>query len=132
MSKHFGKIVLFAAAAGAIAAGVYYYLTQKDTEFDDDFDDFEDFDDFDDDDESKSLKNRHYVSLDSGSEEDLDEEDSVSEEDLDEESDSSEGDLDEEDASSEGTGEPVPDKTEEFFDDEDDDVNELKKLDGAI
>ena len=106
MSKHFGKIVLFAATVGAAAAGVYYYLTQRDSSLTDDFDDYDDFDEVDDfeDDETGNPFKRRYVNL-SGSEE--------------------EATADTEDS--------VPDKTEEFFDDdEDDDINDLKKMDGAI
>ncbi len=105
MAKHFGKVILFAAAAGAAAAGVYYYLTQKDTELDDDFDEFEDYDDFENDSvtETSGAFKRRYVS------------------------------LDKDNADDQEASEPSPDKTEEFFDDgEDDDVSELKKMDGAV
>ena len=107
MSKHFGKIVLFAATVGAAAAGAYYYLTRKDAALADDFDDYDDFDDIDDfeDDETGSPFKRRYVNL-SGSEEAADNSTET---------------------------ESVPDKTEEFFDDdEDDDINDLKKMDGAL
>ena len=43
----FGKFILFCAAVGAAAAGVYYYLSKRDAEIADSFDD----DDFEDDDE---------------------------------------------------------------------------------
>lgn len=45
MAKKFGKVLLFTATLGAVAAGAYYYFQNKDKN---DFDDFED-DDFDDD-----------------------------------------------------------------------------------
>ena len=54
MAKKFGKFLLFSAAAGAIAAGTYYFLQNKDKflnkdtddDSDDDYDDFsEDLDD---------------------------------------------------------------------------------------
>lgn len=109
MSKHFGKIVLFAATVGAAAAGVYYYLTQRDASLTDDFDDYDDFDEIDDfeDDDTGSPFKRRYVNL-SGSE-------------------------DESAATEPEASENVPDKTEEFFDDdEDDDINDLKKMDGAL
>ncbi|MCR5403681.1 MAG: hypothetical protein K6E91_07695 [Butyrivibrio sp.] len=56
MSKNnaFGKFLLFCTAAGAAAAGVYYYLNKREAELAGNFDDdeFDDFDDFDDDDEA--------------------------------------------------------------------------------
>ncbi|MBQ3105385.1 MAG: hypothetical protein IJC59_05945 [Lachnospiraceae bacterium] len=49
MAKKIGKFLLFAAAAAAIAAGVWYWLNRHDTAQEDDFlDDEDDFDDFDD------------------------------------------------------------------------------------
>ena len=109
MSKHFGRFILFAATVGAAAAGVYYYLTQKDAALADDFDDYDDFDEIDDfeDDDTGSPFKRRYVNL-TGSEDESQEAASEAEE-------------------------SVPDKTEEFFDDdEDDDINDLKKMDGAL
>ncbi len=73
MAKKFGRLVLFSALAGAVAAGTYYCLQKKqddplkDIDTADDFDDFDD--DLDDDAEESSFeshtnKNRSYVSLD--------------------------------------------------------------------
>ena len=135
MAKHFGKVVLFAAAAGAAAAGLYYYLTQRDTEFDDDFDDFDDFEDFDADDDGKAgTKSRHYVNLDTDSDENPDDKNPGTAEADEKNSGTAETDedLDEEDPKEGEADEPVPDKTEEFYNDADDDIDDLKKLDGAV
>lgn len=64
MAKKLGKLLLFSAVTGAVAAGVYYYLNKKeDGNFDDE--DYENLDDFDlaEDDTAAS---RNYVSLDLG------------------------------------------------------------------
>lgn len=69
MAKKFGKFLMFTAAVGAVAAGAYYYMQNKnknDFEDDDDFDDFDDFsEDLDNDEASNdnSKKERSYVSL---------------------------------------------------------------------
>lgn len=69
MAKKFGKFLMFTAAVGAVAAGAYYYMQNKNKnnfEDDDDFDDFDDFsEDLDDDETTKdsSAKERSYVSL---------------------------------------------------------------------
>lgn len=65
MAKKFGKFLLFSAAVGAAAAGVYYYLQNKDADdFDFDSDDFDDSDETDlDDYEEKDLGERSYVDL---------------------------------------------------------------------
>lgn len=49
MAKKFGKFLMVTAALGAVAAGVYYCLQNKDGFVDDNFDDDDDFDNFDDD-----------------------------------------------------------------------------------
>ena len=57
MAKKFGKFLLFVTSTCAIAAGVYYYLQKKESE---DFDD-EDFDDFDDEeDEDEDVDDPEY------------------------------------------------------------------------
>ena len=64
--KHVGRFLTFAAIAGAVAAGVSYFLQYKSfhKELDEDFHDFEDdFDDFDDTDDKDSSVTRNYVSL---------------------------------------------------------------------
>lgn len=63
MANKFGKFLLFSAAAGAVAAGTYYFLKNKDkflnkNAVDDDDEDYDDFSD-DLDDESE----RSYVPL---------------------------------------------------------------------
>lgn len=64
----FGKFILFCAAVGAAAAGVYYYLSKRDAEIADSFDDddFEEFEDFDEDlDETTESRfgSRKYVDI---------------------------------------------------------------------
>lgn len=56
----FGKFILFCAAVGAAAAGVYYYLTKREAEIAESFDDddFEEFDDFEDEDFTGSTESR--------------------------------------------------------------------------
>ena len=102
MSKNnaFGKFVLFCAAVGAAAAGVYYYLSKRDERIaegfdDDDFDDFDDFED-DDLDASSEVKfgSRKYVDIKTGD------------------------DADKEEATDAPAEDAEPDKSEEFFDDE--------------
>ena len=44
MAKKFGKFLMVTAALGAVAAGVYYCLQNKDASVDDDFDDDDDDD----------------------------------------------------------------------------------------
>ncbi len=67
MAKKFGRILMVAAALGAVAGGVYYYLKDKDALMDDDFDD-DDFDNFDEDSDEKDV-DRNYVDLDLGKKE---------------------------------------------------------------
>ena len=64
MAKKFGKLLMVAAALGAVAGGVYYYLRDRDALIDDDFDD-DDFDNFDEEPEEKE-PDRNYVDLDLG------------------------------------------------------------------
>lgn len=66
MAKKFGKFLLFSAAVGAAAAGVYYYLQNKNTD-DFDFDDEELDDEKDTDSQdcgAKDAEERSYVDLD--------------------------------------------------------------------
>ena len=103
MSKNngFGKFVLFCAAVGAAAAGAYYYLSKRDERIAEGFDedDFDDFDDFEDDDFDASSEvkfgSRKYVDIKTGDDK------------AEEEADKTEASEDTE-----------PDKSEEFFDDE--------------
>lgn len=63
--KKFGKFLLFSAAVGAVAAGAYYYLQNKERVSKDDFDEDDDFDDFSEDlDSDSAAEERSYVSLD--------------------------------------------------------------------
>mgnify|MGYP001096099689 CR=1 FL=1 len=67
MAKKFGKFLMVTAALGAVAAGVYYCLQNKDGFVDDNFDDDDDFDNFDDDlddEETAQDADRNYVDLD--------------------------------------------------------------------
>ena len=67
MAKKFGKFLMVTAALGAVAAGVYYCLQNKDGFVDDNFDDDDDFDNFDDDlddEETAQDADRNYVHLD--------------------------------------------------------------------
>lgn len=67
MAKKFGKFLMVTAALGAVAAGVYYCLQNRDNFVDDNFDDDDDFDNFDDDlddDETAKDADRNYVDLD--------------------------------------------------------------------
>jgi len=73
MAKKLGRLVVFSALAGAVAAGTYYLLQKKQDEPFKDIDSADDFDDFDDDldddtedttSDSHNTKNRSYVSLD--------------------------------------------------------------------
>lgn len=68
MAKKIRNLLLLGAAVGAAAAGTYYYLQKKDSEyFDEDDDDAEDFDAFDEDDDlttvADSKTQRNYVPL---------------------------------------------------------------------
>lgn len=73
MAKKFGKVLLFTATLGAVAAGAYYYFQNKDKndfddfdddDFDDDFDDDLDDDDDDDDTDPVTPPERNYTPLD--------------------------------------------------------------------
>lgn len=61
MAKKFGKVLMVTAALGAVAAGAYYYLQNKDSFVDDDFEDDDDFDNFDEDLDEET--DRNYVDL---------------------------------------------------------------------
>lgn len=66
MAGKFNKFLAFTAAAGAIAAGVYYYLQNKNANQYDDFDDDVDFDDFSEDleeEDPEAETQRSYVDL---------------------------------------------------------------------
>lgn len=67
MAKKIRNLLLLGAAVGAAAAGTYYYLQKRDTEyFDEDDDDAEDFDAFEDEDltsAADSKSHRNYVPL---------------------------------------------------------------------
>lgn len=69
MAKKFGKFLMVTAALGAVAAGAYYYLQNKDAFVDDDFDDDDDFDNFDEDLDEDA--DRNYVDLDLDKSEDF-------------------------------------------------------------
>ncbi len=60
MAGKFNKFLAFTAAAGAIAAGVYYYLQNKNAN---QYDDFDDFSDDLEEDASESDTHRSYVDL---------------------------------------------------------------------
>ena len=60
MAKKFGKFLMVTAALGAVAAGVYYCLQNKDGFVDDNFDDDDDLDD----EETAQDADRNYVDLD--------------------------------------------------------------------
>ena len=65
MAKKLGKLIIFGAAIGATAAGVYHYLQSKDN-VSDEFDDFDDFDNLDDiEEDAVSEDSKKYVALDS-------------------------------------------------------------------
>lgn len=64
--KHFGKLIAFAAIAGAAAAGISYILQYRSfhEELNEEFHDFEDdFDEFEDTKEQGGATGRNYVSL---------------------------------------------------------------------
>lgn len=61
MAKKFGKLVLFGVAAGAAAAGIYYYVQTKNKETNN----FDEFDKFDESDPVVRVNSkREYISLD--------------------------------------------------------------------
>lgn len=62
MAKKFGKFLLFTAVASAAAAGVYYFLKEKDAPIIPTDDEDEDFDAFGDDQE-ETESNRTYVTI---------------------------------------------------------------------
>lgn len=65
MAKKFVKLLLFVTATCAIAAGVYYFFKKKETaDWDeDDFDDFDEEDEEEYDDIDSDFDDRNYVSL---------------------------------------------------------------------
>lgn len=66
MAKKFGKFLLFTAAAGAVAAGAYYYFQNKEKSSLEDLDDLDDLDDFSEEDLDADIdktEERSYVSL---------------------------------------------------------------------
>lgn len=111
MAKKVRNILLLGAAIGAAAAGTYYYLQKKDTEFfDEEDDDDEDFDGFEDEDDlpSSSDNSRNYVPL---------------------HFDSSAVDNAEEDAPEKDVTLDDMHSVEEFFDDEDEEVEDETPID---
>lgn len=105
MAKKFGKVLLFTATIGAVAAGAYYYFKNKeesifDDDFDEDFDD--DFDDNFDDDSTNNEAERSYTSLDLSNEESFEPLENI--------------------AKRVDAAEPA-DAVEEFFDDDNDDIS---------
>lgn len=113
MAKKIRNLLLLGAAVGAAAAGTYYYLQKRDTEyFDEDNDDADDFDVFEDDDdltsapESKSHRNYVPLHFDAPAEETSTEaapEENITLDDM--------------------------DSVEEFFDDEDDEIEDETPID---
>lgn len=96
MAKKFGKFLMTAAAISGAAAGVYYYLKKKNESAEPIEDDFEDFDDFSEDleeeeSEDTADEDRSYVDL----------------------------NLDKAKEALENVATDAVEKTEEFFDDED-------------
>lgn len=65
MAKKFGKFLLFVTATCAVAAGVYYFIKKKETaDWDDeDFDDFDEEEEDDFDDIDSDFEERNYVPL---------------------------------------------------------------------
>lgn len=111
MAKKIRNLLLLGAAVGAAAAGTYYYLQKRDNDyFDEDDDDAEDFDVFEDEDLSsatESKSHRNYVPL--------------------------HFDAPAEDTSTEAAEENVTlddmDSVEEFFDDEDEEIEDETPID---
>lgn len=128
MAKKFGKLFMVAAALGAVAGGMYYYLKDRDALIDDDFDD-DDFDNFDEDPEEKEA-DRNYVDLDLGKKEEEAGEAEETAEALEESKEEASEEIKEEfkegiqalkaEATDKIVGNNVK-EVEEFFDDEDDD-----------
>lgn len=112
MAKKFGKVLMVTAALGAVAAGAYYYLQNKDSFVDDDFEDDDDFDDFDEDLDEDS--DRNYVDLDLDKAEEFKEGLDAAK------ADAAEKVVGAAKETVEKTAEKAETKVEEFFDDEDD------------
>ena len=122
--KKFGKFLLFSAAIGAVAAGAYYYLQNKDAVSNDELDDDVDFDDFSEDldSESSDSAERSYVSLVFDTTETSTEEPSTEETSAEETS--SEDDTAKEALSNlEKAAESAKTEVEEFFDEDDEDLS---------
>ncbi len=124
MAKKFGKLFMVAAALGAVAGGMYYYLKDRDALIDDDFDD-DDFDNFDEEPEEKEA-DRNYVDLDLGKKEEEAGEADETAEALEESKEEAREEFKEgiqalkAEATDKIVGNNVK-EVEEFFDDEDDD-----------
>lgn len=119
MAKKFGKFLLVSAAIGAVAAGAYYYLQNKNMVPDNDFDDDDDFDDFSEDldNENSDSSERSYVSLDFDTT-------GTSDEDTSSETNSSEDTTAKEALSNlEKAAESAKTEVEEFFDEDDEDLS---------
>ncbi|MCI6553288.1 MAG: hypothetical protein MR430_07135 [Lachnospiraceae bacterium] len=65
MAGKFSRLLLFTAAAGAVAAGAYYYLQNKNASKYDELDEDDDFDDFSEelDEDEGADSSRSYVDL---------------------------------------------------------------------
>ncbi len=112
MAKKFGKFLMMTAALGAVAAGAYYYLQNKDSFVDDDFEDDDDFDNFDEDLDEDA--DRNYVDL------NLDKADNFKEGLDAAKADAAEKVVGAVKETAEKAVEKAETKVEEFFDDEDD------------
>lgn len=127
MAKNkFGKFLLFSAAVGAVAAGAYYYLQNKNGVSNNDFDDDDDFDDFSEDLDNDNSDNsntaeRSYVSL------DFDNNTETPAENPSDETASSETDTAKEALSNlEKAAESAKAEVEEFFDEDEEDFSETE------
>ena len=126
MAKKFGKFLLVSAAIGAVAAGAYYYLQNKNMVPNDEFDDDDDFDDFSEDldNESSDSTERSYVSLNFDTAEDLDDDDFSDEDTEDTATKDTDKDTAKEALSNlEKAAESAKAEVEEFFDEDDEDLS---------
>lgn len=111
MAKKIRNLLLLGAAVGAAAAGTYYYLQKRDTSYFDEDDDAEDFDVFEDDDLASASENkshRNYVPL---------------------HFDASADDTSTETAAEKNVTLDDMDSVEEFFDDEDEEIEDETPID---